>query len=82
MLDVDRYATLRAHDIAYVQVTKEKLRQPRALTGEVFRTIRARGYDGPPPDFGPQWRALFAPVSALVGSRRDYLQGLASGTVS
>ena len=69
--DLDRYALLRAAGITYVQATHEKLSHARTLVGEVFRTLVAKGYDGPPPSFGGQWRLLFAPVSAAVGPRRD-----------
>ncbi|GAA2149956.1 hypothetical protein GCM10009844_30270 [Nocardioides koreensis] len=67
--DLDRYALMRGAQITYVQVTHEKLAHARTLVGEVFRALVANGYDGPPPEFGEQWRLLFAPVSAAVGPR-------------
>jgi hypothetical protein len=35
----------------------------------VHAELCAAGYDGPPPLFGEQWRALFARLSSLVGPR-------------
>lgn len=64
--DIDRYARLRAADIAYVQVTKEKLARARTLVGEVFRALVLRGYDGPPPDVGDDWAVLFRPLYSLI----------------
>ena len=56
--DLDRYALLRAADLAYIQVTQEKLDRPQTLVGEVFRALVSRGYHGPPPVFGEPWRQL------------------------
>lgn len=72
--DLDRYALFRAADIAYVQVTHEKLNHAKTLVGEVYRALLARGYDGPPPEFGERWRMLFIRVSDAVGPRRDRLR--------
>lgn len=69
--DLDRYGLLRAARIQYVQATKERLDRPRTLVGEVYRTLLAGGYTGPPPTFGVQWELLFASVSVAVGPRRD-----------
>jgi hypothetical protein len=68
--DIDRYASLRREHVPYVQVTKEKLRTPRRLVGEVYRELVTQGYDGPPPDFGEDWRQLFSRLTVVVGSRR------------
>ncbi|HEU5036717.1 MAG TPA: hypothetical protein VFT70_06925, partial [Nocardioides sp.] len=75
--DLDRYALLRGADVPYVQVTKEKLARPKTLVGEVYRALLARGYDGPPPVFGDQWRQLFLPLSIAVGPRRARIAGRA-----
>jgi hypothetical protein len=64
--DIDRYALMRAADVAYVQVTKEKLARARTLVGEVHRALLRRGYDGPPPDVGPGWAVLFRPIHTLI----------------
>lgn len=55
----------------YVQVTREKLRRPRTLVGEVYRALLARGYDGDPPQFGEQWQWLFLRITDVLGPRRD-----------
>lgn len=57
--DVDRYARLRRHDWAYLQLTKRHLSLPRSMVGRVHRELVARGYDGPPPVFGARWDELF-----------------------
>lgn len=67
--DLDRYAALRRHEKRYVQVTKEKLRLPKRLVGEVYRELLAAGYDGPPPEFGERWKLLFLSVTTAVGPR-------------
>lgn len=69
--DLDRYGLIRAADWRYVQVTRERLDRPRTLVGDVFRTLLAAGYDGPPPTFGSRWELLFRAVSVAVGPRRD-----------
>ncbi|MGH3345966.1 MAG: hypothetical protein ACRDO4_03210 [Nocardioides sp.] len=70
-IDIDRYATMRRHDLGYVQVTKERLQQPRIMIGEVYRELTTRGYDGPPPDLGRDWQVLFARVTDVIGPRLD-----------
>jgi len=69
--DIDRYALFRAHQVAYVQVTREKLDRARTLVGEVYRALVAQGYSGPTPEFGERWRLLFLPVSVAVGPRKS-----------
>lgn len=73
--DLDRYHLYRAHRIGYVQVTKEGLRHARTLVGTIFRELVAHGYDGPPPDVGPQFAALWTRLSDQVGPRRDRTRG-------
>lgn len=68
--DIDRYALFRVHDVAYVQVTKEKLAAPRSMVGEVYRMLLSRGFNGDPPTFGAQWALLFQPVADQVSRRR------------
>ena len=67
--DIDRYATYRRHGAAYELITKERLRTPKTMVRGVHAALVARGYDGPPPDFGPAWEALFQTVSSLVRRR-------------
>jgi hypothetical protein len=69
-LDIGRYAWMRRQDVEYVQSTHEKLGNPRSLVGEVYVTLRRRGYDGPPPVFGERWHRLFMRVSEVIG--REY----------
>lgn len=69
--DLDRYALMRGAGIAYVQASHEKLAHARTFVGEVYRALLARGYGGPPPEFGERWRTLFMRVSDVVGPRRD-----------
>lgn len=69
--DIDRYALFRRNDLRYVQATKEKLNHARTLVGEVYRELVDRGYDGRPPEFGEQWRSLFARVTDVIGPRTE-----------
>lgn len=69
--DIDRYELLRASGHRYVQATKERIRQPRILVGQVYRALLDGGYDGPAPRFGTQWELLFRSVSVAVGPRKD-----------
>jgi hypothetical protein len=81
--DIDRYSVMRRHDFGYVQVTTEKLARARPLTREVYRELVSRGYDGPPPRFGPRWHSLFTRPHRLVAA--DHVRrraGGAQGTVS
>lgn len=64
--DIDRYASYRRHGVAYELVTKERMRTPKTLMRNVHAAMVDRGYDGPPPDFGPAWAALFQPVHRLT----------------
>jgi hypothetical protein len=77
--DLDRYGLMRAAGVRYVQVTKERINHPKTLVGEVYRTLLAGGYDGPPPTFGTQWELLFRGVSVAVGPRRDRIRRSAVG---
>jgi hypothetical protein len=68
--DIDRYALYRRHDVPYEQVTKERMRSPKATVRLVYAALVARGYEGPPPEFGELWESLFRPISDLVRPRR------------
>ena len=70
VVDIGRYAWMRRHHVPYVQVTKEKLRHPRTLAGEVYSALVALGYDGPPPEFGDRWLLLFGSISNALGPRQ------------
>lgn len=67
--DLDRYATYRSHRVRYTQVTKERLRQPKLLVGDVYRELVAAGYDGPPPRFDGRWPLLWHSAYVAVGPR-------------
>ncbi len=68
--DIDRYALYRRHDVPYELVTRERMRSPKATVRLVHEALAARGYDGPPPDFGEQWDSLFRRVGDLVRPSR------------
>jgi len=68
--DIDRYAAYRKHDVVYELVTKERLRSPKTVVRRIHSMLVDRGYDGPPPDFGADWDALFTPLRKLVRSPR------------
>ena len=68
--DIDRYALYRRHDVPYELVTKERMRSPRSTVRLVYDALVARGYDGPPPDFGELWDSLFQRVADLVRPKR------------
>lgn len=74
--DIDRYALYRRHGVGYVQVTKELARQPRTLIRRVHAELRASGYDGPDPDFGPTWEMLFARLVRVVPRGRRLLRSV------
>lgn len=61
--DIGRYAGLRSARWDYFQVTQELLVHPRTLVLRIHAKLVERGYDGPEPEFGARWRALFDPVS-------------------
>ncbi len=64
--DIDRYRAYRRHDVAYELVTKERLRTPRTAVRALHSMLLSRGYEGPPPEFGPEWDALFMRLSDVV----------------
>lgn len=64
-VDIDRYARFRRHDWAYLQATAQQLANPRVFVLRVYDELVRRGYTGPPPIFGPEWRALFEPAEGL-----------------
>jgi hypothetical protein len=80
--DIDRFEVLRRNDVPYLQVTNERLAQPRKLVLAVHRELVALGYDGPAPVFGERWRSLFRPIREVVGSREEWLRAYGRGEVS
>lgn len=67
--DIDRYRGFRDDDWRYVQITNEKLGNPRRLIAEVHAQLVRCGYSGPAPAFGRRWRSLFEPVR-IAGLRQ------------
>lgn len=61
--DIGRYADLRRLGVDYLQLTAAMLASPRAAMVQVHRRLVDRGYDGPAPAFGPDWFALFSPLT-------------------
>ncbi len=60
--DIGRYGRFRRHGVTYLQVTQERLAHPRTLAAEVYADLVGLGYDGPPPVFGRDYRALFRKI--------------------
>lgn len=80
--DIDRYEVVRRNHVPYLQVTNERLAQPRKLVLAVHRELTELGYDGPAPVFGERWRSLFRPIREVVGSREEWLRAYGRGEVS
>lgn len=80
--DIDRYEALRRNKVPYLQVTHERLANPRKFVVAVHRELIALGYDGPAPEFGDRWRSLFRPIRDVVGSREEWLRAYGRGEVS
>jgi hypothetical protein len=68
--DIGRHSMLREHGQSYVLITKELTRTPRHAVGAVYRALVARGYTGPPPQFGDRWHSLFTPLADRITRRR------------
>lgn len=68
--DIDRHAALREAGVHYEIVTKEHMRSPRALALMLHRRLVSRGYDGPPPDFGRRWQAVFEKIRPSAAPQR------------
>lgn len=79
--DIGRYEVLRRNDVPYLQVTHERLCQPRKLALLVHRELVRLGYVGPEPAFGDRWRSLFRPIREVVGSRDEWLKAYGRGAV-
>ena len=68
--DIDRYALYRRHGVAYEQVTRERMRSPKATVRHVHDALVERGYDGPAPDFDGLWLTLFRLLTDVVRPAR------------
>jgi len=72
LTDLDRYALIRSTDQRYLQLTKEHARNPVAAVLKVDDMLRVGGYDGPPPDFGVRFRALYQRIPAARDPNRAH----------
>jgi hypothetical protein len=61
--DLQRYERLAAAGVLVIRVSKEHLRRPREVVGRIHAALVSRGYHGPAPAFGPEWRSAFEPGS-------------------
>lgn len=66
--DIDRYALYRRHRAGYIQVTKERMRSPKATVRAVHALLVEGGYGGPPPHFGELWSTLSRALRDVVRS--------------
>lgn len=57
--DLRRYEQLAAAGVLAIRVSKDHMRRPREVVRRVHAALVSRGYDGPPPVWGDEWRALF-----------------------
>ena len=57
--DIDRHEDFARDNWTLIRVTSERACWPRQLVRTVDRALRANGYDGPAPEFGPLWLSLF-----------------------
>lgn len=67
--DIDRYVLYRRHDVGYAQITKERLRTPKAAVRQVYSVLADGGYEGLPPVFGQLWSLLFTRLADVVRPR-------------
>ena len=61
--DLQRCEQLTASGVLVIRVSKEHLRRPRDVVRRIHVALVSRGYDGPEPVFGPEWRSAFEPGS-------------------
>ena len=57
--DLLRFEELNASGVLAIRISKEHLRRPRDVVRRVHAALVSRGYDGPAPVFGAEWRAMF-----------------------
>ncbi len=70
--DIERQEQLDATGWRMVRITAERMRRPRSVVSRVLSVLRAAGYDGPDPVFGPDWTALFGPAVRSARSARAF----------
>jgi len=64
--DLDRYQLYRRNNTAYEQVTKERMRSPKATVRRIHRALVESGYEGPAPEFEELWSLLFRRLADVV----------------
>lgn len=57
--DLERCEQLAASGVLVVRVSKTHLRRPRDVIARIHAALVSRGYRGPAPVFGAEWRAVF-----------------------
>ena len=70
--DIERQEQFEATGWRVVRITAERMRRPRAVVSRVLHVLRAAGYDGPDPVFGPEWTALFSPAVRAARTARAF----------
>ncbi len=58
--DIKRREALEASGWRVIVITAEGMRRPYEVVWRVYRALRDRGYDGPPPRFNDMWNYWFA----------------------
>ncbi len=58
--DIQRQERFAADGWMVIRVTADHARWPRSVVRRVLDALRAGGYGGPDPDFGPLWQSLFS----------------------
>lgn len=57
--DIARREALEAAGWRVIVVTRTGMRRPRDVVWRVYRALRERGYEGPPPRFDEAWSRIF-----------------------
>ncbi|MFT4164031.1 MAG: hypothetical protein QM650_02175 [Microlunatus sp.] len=60
--DLSRFEALAAAGVLAIRVSKTHMRRPREVADRIYAALVSRGYDGPPPMFGPSWESAFGPT--------------------
>jgi hypothetical protein len=69
--DIHRGEEVGALGYRTVRVTAAHLRRPRSVVWRVHGALRASGYAGPEPTFGPEWSSLFEQAVRCSRFQRD-----------
>jgi hypothetical protein len=57
--DLLRIKELATAGVLAIRMSKEHLRKPREVARRIHVALVSRGYDGPEPAFGAEWRDMF-----------------------